>query len=329
MKRFAVFTLVAAIAGGAYAQGPITSVFNTRVYTFEAAVKNTNVKTIQVRMPITITAPKSVRTMPVDVKYIENTRLYGYVIDGSADPVNDSSDMWAVIANARYRPAIGHLFYVTPVEMKMFDPAGGLFGAVARTKATVQKTKLFDYTFGAEGGFILNQGEDWEGDNVLGDPFGSYESVNEDYLFGKYDTAGSAWLFGVGFGTAQAVVAVDDEDMVFDFDLNLTGSIIGGWRDNAWGGEVDWQFCGSSDWETEDIFGAFGGEGESDMFRMSSWIAGTFRLTHIEEKNERVTLKPIFDPWDGTYGPSYTAAALKKINRYQFLDDSEDYEQYP
>lgn len=346
MKR--VLALVAAVAmtGSAYAQIPIT--LDTRVYTFEANVRNTNVKTIQVRVPSPITITQKVSskyiTVPVEVKYVENTRLYGYVIDGDNNPWDDDvSRVWAVIANANIRPAVGHLFQVTPVEMKMFDPNGGIYQMMADRAKAAAPTKLFDYTFGAEGGFIMNQGEDWEGDNVLGDPtyyvkgsvdiVGPPMPVNEDYLFGPYDTAGSCWLFGVGFGTVQVVF---NDAPVLDFDLNMTGSIIGGWRDNAWGGEVDWQFCGSPDWETEDIFGAYGRfeparnkfEPSPDMFRMSSWIAGTFKLTHVEQ-NDKAGLRPIYDPWSGQYGPSFTAAALKRINKNQFLDDPWDYDQYP
>lgn len=322
MKRFVVFALVAAIAGGAYAQGPITS-----VYDFKAIVKNTNIKTINVKasdMPITsfIAAPKAsakVKGLLVEVKYVQNTVLYGYLIDGGHDM------SWAVIANQGPKVKVGRLFYAEPQDVRLFDP---------KFKRGNSKEDPYIVTFGAEGGLVMNQAEQYEGDNVLDTIIdGAYEvnawdGWNDSGLFGRYDDDGYCWLAAAGFGAFSVKVPqfAIKSGKYYDnqFKLSLSGSIIGGWYycDECTGGfdlwfPVDMHLCGEYSDFAEDLFSDY------EVEDQNSWIAGTWTLT----TNTR--LKPIYCPWDSDYGPSYTAAALKAINPNQRFDEADDYVEYP
>lgn len=298
MKRLVAFLLAMTVTTGAYAQ-----FFDTQVYNFSANVKNTNIKTV--RVPMLNITKGAVPTMDVEVKYVQTTTLYGYIIDGG------EGWTWAVIANQNVTPRIGHLFYVSPLQIQIFDPTGQAFGPIdALGKSPEEMLRL---RFGAEGGLMLNQGEDWDGDNVVYDGEG-YVPVNQNNLFGDYDTWGSAWFTAAGFGTARFIISDIPAAVVpmIQFHLSLSGSIIGGWLDDV--DDVDAHICG---YNLADYLG-------EEAFIMSSWIAGTWAITPNQK------LQPL-TATDGetTYGPCYTAAALKAINRAQDLEEAEDYGDYP
>lgn len=311
MKRLVTFGLAMALAGSTYAQEPMRS---TAVYNFTANVKNTNIKTVKVPVPITFTVGKAKPPRPtvdVLVKYVQSTMLYGYIIDGSRriDADFGGQDwVWAVIANMNVTPAIGHLFEVTPVQIRIFDPSLSM----PNPTPNISPEDMLRIRFGAEGGFIMNQGEDWPGDNVLFTDEGGEETplngkyyypVNQNYLFGQYDTWGSAWFAAVGFGTARFISNPGYETQ---FHLSMDGSIIGGWRDDQ---------CNVDAWiDGYDMVDVLGDE----RFHMSSWIAGTWSI----RPNQR--LRPLTAS-DGqtTYGPCYTAAALKAINPAQDFDEAD------
>lgn len=298
--------LVASIAGGAYAQG-----FGTMVYDFKATVKNTNIKTIKVKpsdVPFTVSGKAVTTTWTVDVKYVQNTVLYGYLIDGGYGWT------WAVIANQGQKPKLGRLFYAYPMMVQLFDPKFSSGDSVEDP---------FKVSCGAEGGLLLYQGEDYDGDNVLWD---GYDNVPVQYyyddvggLFGHYDDYGACWLAAAGFGSSTLETPqsnVKDRKLESPrFTLNLAGSVIGGWNycdgflgyNDPWFPIETW-VCGEDPREFVHVE------------YMNSWIAGTWTL------KTNTKLQPLFA---GEYGPCYTAAAMKAINPNQHLEDVEDYLDYP
>lgn len=302
MKRLVAFGLVMAVATGAYAQ------FGTMVYDFKATVKNTNIKTIQVKAPITATleAKTAAPSLVVEVKYVQDTVLYGYVIDGGYGWT------WAVIANQGQKTKIGRLFAVSPMMVKLFNPKFKVGDSIEDPMKT---------TFGAEGGLMMWTDEDWYGDNVLWDG-NEFIAVQQWYdgvggLFGRYDDDAETWLYGTGFGTASLEIPYgslkEGKLEVPRFTLNLAGSIVGAWY-----------YC-------EECTGYY-----DEWFPIDMWVCGYPPHGYYEEANSWITgtwtlksnfkLQPAFA---GEYGPCYTAAALMAINPNQQLEDAEDYTDYP
>jgi hypothetical protein len=339
MKRFIAVALLAAIAGGAYAN-PVPLLANTKVFDFSASVKNTNIKIVQVPMPITTTVKSRVKPPTVDfmVKYLQSTELYGYLIvpafmgqeNGSkAGPEFDIGQSWAVIANSGIFPKVGRLFYAEPVQMQLFD--------LKSKKGNPTELPVI-VTFGTEGGLVLYQGENEEGDNILVDDAFESVQVNKDYngvgMLGEYDNDGMTWLAAAGFGTGKMKARnpnIPGEYGFWDpmFEVSLAGSVIGGWNHTEssvtpdYGkatllNPVEWWFFG---YPAELYF-------YIDGSVMNSWIVGTWSI----KPNTR--LRPITkvvreQEVDVTHGPCYTAAALKAINPKQDIDDAEDYDEYP